>query len=455
MNPETDAVAETTLPAQPAAARGLAFKVIGVGETGCRVTARMTARNLTGVVFAGVDTDAHALDDCGLTETILLGQRTTRGLSAGGDANQARAVAEAELDRLRTLCQGVDILFVVAGLGRGTGTGVSPILARLARDSGALVLAVVTLPFEFEGPQLHRLAQHGLQQLRAAADGVICLPNLTLGKMLDENTSLADSERITFDLLADGVTAIWRMVTRRGFLRVDFSDLCAVLRGRHADSSLGTAEASGEQRAREVVEKLLAHPLLGDSQALARADALLLSIAGGPDLTRAQVTWVVEQFRRQAENAQMAVGASTDPAMLGRLSLTVVTARRAEGLPEENAGETLPSDAPERTAATAVPPPANLGPEIETSFFTAPSSTRPPSRLVPPAPTLTPEQQEHLLNRQAAGSARARKAAAKLRQGTLPLEVVAKGHFDKVEATVRDGQDLDVPTFVRRGMALN
>ncbi len=429
----------------------LTFKVVGVGEMGCRVAGRMVTRGLAEVTFAGVDTDARSLTECALPQTALLGRRASRGLSAGGDANQARAVAEAEVEVLRGLVAGADIVFVVAGLGRGTGTGVSPIVARVAREGGALVLGVVTLPFEFEGPQLHRLAEHGLQQLRAAADGVICLPHQGVAKILDENTSLADSERVTFDLLADGVTAIWRMLTRRGFLRVDFSDLCAVLRGRHADSALGTAEASGEQRAREAVDRLLAHPLLGDRQAFSRAEALLISITGGPDLTRAQVSWVVEQLRRQAENAHFVVGASSEPGLAGRLALTVVTARRSEvGVERAGAG-----GAGEREGGGVEVAGAGAGTEIETTFFERESVVRPPARVVPPAPVLTPAEQEAVLQRQGVGVGKARKTAARWRQGLLQLEVVSKGRFDKSEATIRDGQDLDVPTFLRRGMALN
>lgn len=436
----------------------LTFRVIGVGETGCRVASRMMPRGLADVTFAGVDTDARALADAGLPASVLLGGRATRGLSAGGDAHQARAMAEAQADPLRALCEGSDIVFVLAGLGRGTGTGVSPMLARLARESGALVLAVVTLPFEFEGPQLHRLAQAGLEQLRGEADGVICLPNQALARILDENTSLAESERITFDLLAEGVTAVWRLLTRKGFLRVDFGDLCQLLRGRHADSAIGTAEASGEQRAREVVEKLLAHPLLGQNQALTRADALMISLVGGPDLTRAQVSWVVDQFRRQAESADIVVGASVEDAMSGKLALTVVTARRRP-LDGESAAETQQPEPEVRAAAASSAAvssaPASAGPAIDTHFFTELETPRPPARVVPPAPELTREQQEQILTRQGGGSAKARRAVAKLRQGVLPLEAVSKGRFDKSEATIRDGQDLDIPTFLRRNLALN
>ena len=166
---------------------------------------------------------------------------------------------------------GADLVFILAGLGGGTGTGAAPVLARVARQSGALVLAMATLPFDFEGGRRQRQADAGLRELKAAADAVICLPNQKLLKLLDEKTSVLETFAIGHTLMADGLRGIWRLLTQTGLINVDFADLCSVTRGRHAASSFGTAEAGGEKRSEQVIEKLLAHPLLDGGQALHRS----------------------------------------------------------------------------------------------------------------------------------------------------------------------------------------
>ncbi len=190
------------------------------------------------------------------------------------------------------------------------------------------MLGIVTLPFEFEGARRQRQAQFGLRELKAEADGVICLPNQKVFKLIDENTSMDEALKITNELLAQGVRGIWRLVTHTGLINVDFNDLCAVLRGRHEESSLATVEASGENRSHEVVEKLMAHPFLEGGQVLAEADAVLVSLAGGPDLTMAEVNRVMEQINRQCENAHIIMGAGIHEAFAGKLSVTLVASRQ-------------------------------------------------------------------------------------------------------------------------------
>src|SRR5882762_5004937 len=208
------------------------LKVFGVGGAGGNAVDYMARQDFAGVNFMAVNTDAQALSQLKLT------------------------AAEEDVEKLRALCSGADIVCVVAGLGGGTGTGAGPVLARLAKESGALVLGIVTLPFEFEGSRRQRQAQLGLREMKSEADGVICLPNQKVFKLIDENTSVDEALKITNELLAQGVRGIWRLLAHTGLINVDFNDLCAVLRGRHEESSLATVEASGENRAHEVTEKL-------------------------------------------------------------------------------------------------------------------------------------------------------------------------------------------------------
>jgi cell division protein FtsZ len=355
-----------------------------------------------------------------------LGQKLTRGMGAGGDPERGRAAAEEDLKTLKTICEGSDVIFVVAGMGGGTGTGASPVIARVAKECGALVLGMLVLPFDWEGGRRLRQAQLGLHEMKAAADGVICLPNQKLFSIIDEKTSMVETFAITHELLAQGVRGIWRMLMRPGLINVDFADLCSVTRGKHSENSLATAEACDEHRAREVVEKLFKHPLLDGGQALTDAASVLVSLVGGPDLTMAEVNRVMEQINRQCESAHIIMGAAIEESLAGRLAITVVASKRP---PVER--EEISSSAPE---------------------LVEPQTTgRSTSRFVAPAPASTLENQEKVLQ----NGARGRRKVTKLKQGQLPLDIISKGRFEKSEPTIHQGNDLDVPTYIRRNIPLN
>jgi len=422
-------------PAEPTIKKKLVLKVFGLGGAGCNAAGFASQAGFDGVEFLAANTDSQSLEACAAPVKFVLGANRTRGLGAGGDPELGRASAEEDVEQIRSFCAGADILFILAGLGGGTGTGAAPVFARVARESGALVLALVTLPFEFEGNRRHLQAQAGLHQLKTHADAVICLPNQKLFKMLDENTSVLEGFKISNSLLAEGLRGIWRMLTQTGLINVDFADLCSVTRGRHAAGFFATAEASGEKRAEQVVEKLMAHPLLDGGQVLSESDALLVSIVGGPDVLMSEIHKLMEPLNRQGENAHIIFGAAIDEAFGGRLSVTLIASSRR---PEE-------APAPSRQAA----PPANLE---SAQFLDTAAQERPASRFVPPPPELSEEKRAQMLRGQQGG--RSRKRPSRL-QRELPLEVVHKGRFEKSDPTIRNGEDLDVPTYIRRGVPLN
>jgi cell division protein FtsZ len=424
----------------------LSIKIIGVGGAGGNAIQHMMQGDLRELSFVTIHTNARVLAHSTIPDKLLLGLKLMRGLGTGGDPDLGKAAAEEDVAKLKTVCAGADLVFILAGLGGGTATGVVPVLARAAKETGALVLAVVTLPFEFEGARRHRQAAAGLQQLKAAADGVICLPHQKVAKLIDEKTSLLEAFNITNELLAQGVRGIWQMLTRQGLINVDFADLCSVLRGRHSESSFAAAQAQGEGRAREVVEKLLANPLLDAGQTLAGADAILVSLVGGPDLAMSEVTRVMEQINRQAENAHLIIGAAIADDFQGRLAVTLVASRRGPS----------PQELADQEAAEGVTAPRGiLAPEIENQFFGAAATRRPASRFVAPPPELTQEKANELLAQQTGSSWRLRKSAGRWRQGQLALDIISKGRFEKSEPTIYHGEDLDVPTYIRRGVALN
>ncbi len=425
----------TQAPAIPATAsrrKTISIKVIGVGGAGCNVLDQLIRSDLDGVRFAALNTDAASLAASAAPEKLHLETRLLRGLGSGGDPDRARAAAQENIERLKSLCQGMDVVFFLAGLGGGAGTGICPVLARAAKQAGALALGFVLTPFDCEGARRQRLAAQGLADLRQAADGLVCLPNQKVFKLIDENTSALETFKITNEYLADGVRSFWRLLTHTGLIDIHFDDLCELLRDRHVQSAFAVAEAMGATRSREVAEKLLAHPLLDAGQSLAEADAVMVSLMGGPDLTMAEVNRVMEQINRHCEHAQVVMGAAVDEAFRERLAVTVIAARKCA-----EADGASPEDT------------------LQTSLLGSPSNARPSSRFAAQGATLGTDPVDGLVARQGAPGSRPRKKPARMFQTQLALETAHKGRFDKSEPNIHKGEDLDLPTYLRRGVPLN
>jgi cell division protein FtsZ len=421
----------------PALKKSLSLKIFGVGTTGANVMERMVAGGVTGVSFVAVNTDAQSAAPSATVEQVNLETKLLRGLGTGGDPERGRALAEEQLPKLKSLCEGADVIFILAGLGGGAGTGISPVLAHAGKEAGALVLGFVTLPFACEGNRRQRLAQHGLAELKAAADGVICLPNQRVAKLIDENTSVVETFKITNQFLADGVRGIWRLLTHTGLIEIHFADLAALLRDRHAESCFAVAEAMGPTRSREVIDKLLAHPMLEGGQLLGESEAVLVSLTGGPDLTMAEINRVMEQINRHCEHANVIMGAAVEESFRDRLAVTLIAARK-----NADAADDEPASAPSAE-------------QLDAQLLNPAATAHPGSRFVPPPPTLPPDQLQQMFARQGGRGSRGRKASPKMLQSQLPLEIISKGRFDKSEPTIHKGEDLDVPTYIRRGVALN
>lgn len=437
-------------PASPSPTPPVA-RVLGIGGAGLQAVEHLLRQGLPDVACAGVHTDARRLETSPLPRKLLLGGQVSRGLKAG-DPEASRRLAEAELEALRPLWEGADLVILVGGLGGNTAAGALPVLARAARESGALALVLGTLPFDFEGRRRQLQARTALEELRSAADAVISLPNQRVAALLDERTTLSETLEHIDELLGRGVRGLLRLLRRDGLINVDFGDLCQVVRGRPAESCFATAEATGENRARDLVEKLARNPLLDSGRALAEADALLVSLTGGPDLSLKDVNQVMEHINRAAEHAHLVMGALMDPALNGRLAATLIVSRRPT--PEVAAA------APGAESAADPAPPAAEFPTHDASGAGGWEESRTPGssasrRFVPPPPELTPEQAERLLAERAGPAGIRRRTRGKPEQIALPLQVVSKGRFARTDPTVYQGMDLDVPTFRRRGIPLN
>jgi cell division protein FtsZ len=422
----------------------LRIQIIGVGGAGCAMLEHAKQTDLEQVRLSILHTHARVLRQFAISNRVLVGLDRTLGLGTGGDAELARLMAEHELPILQELTRDAELIFLIAGLGGGTGTGITPVLAKAAKSNGALVIAVVTTPFPFEGAHRHKQAQAGLQNLRAAADGVICISNEKLVEILDSETTIIDAFARTNDFLIQGIRGISRMLTRPGLINVDFAYLRSVLRGRHAESVLAMAEASGPNRVCETLDQLFADPLLRKCEALEQADQVLVSVSASKDLRISEINELMEHLKSRIGEAQLVLGTAIDEFAQDRISVTVVASKK--GKPSGDHDEV---HAIESTRIS----PITLSGAVDGAFLEDVPTPRPAARFVAPAPETTLQKARELFEKQ--GSYRGRKGTPKWKQETLALEIVSRGRFEKSEPTIHRGADLDVPTYVRRGVPLN
>ena len=419
-----------------------AVTIFGIGTAGITMAGQLASEDFAGAKLLAVNTDGSAVASG--AEAIQLEGKMLRGLGTGGDPERGRALAEDHFGRLKAACAGAEVVFLLTGLGGGAGTGVSPVLARAARESGALVLAFVTLPFACEGNQRQHHARQGLDELATLADGVLCLPHQKAAKLLDEHAGFVDTFRASANLLIEGVRGVWRLLRHRGLIEIHFEELCALLRAGRGESRFATVESAGITRARDAIEKLSAHPLLDGGQALAEAETVLVSLLGGPDLAMADVNRVMSDLNEHCPKARIIMGAAVDESFRDRLAVTIIATGRQSPVTAK--------PAPGKTGKAGTP---TTMPGFDTELLHPTKPERPSSRHVPPAPELTLEQRDQILAQQTGQRGLARKPGPRMKQITLALDIVNKGRFDKSEPTIHRGEDLDLPTYVRRGVALN
>ncbi|MGA3323905.1 MAG: cell division protein FtsZ [Terriglobia bacterium] len=312
---------------------GAKLKVIGVGGGGGNAVNRMIAADVKGVDFLVANTDAQALQASKAALKIQLGTKLTKGLGSGGNPEIGRRAALEDTEKLIEALEGADMVFVTTGLGGGTGTGGAPIVASLARELGALTVAVVTKPFAFEGKRRMMQAEQGLAELSQAVDTVICIPNERLMQFVDKGTSFFEAFRIADDILRQGVQGISDIITITGIINRDFADIKAIMEGM-GYAVMGTAVASGENRAVEATNRAMASPLLEDAS-ITGAHGILLNITGSSKLTLYEVheaSTIVQ--KAAAENANIIFGAVHDESMGDAVKVTVI----ATGIKSERMG---------------------------------------------------------------------------------------------------------------------
>jgi cell division protein FtsZ len=297
--------------------------VMGVGGGGGNAVNNMLAAGLIGPKFVVANTDAQALAASGAEHRIQLGARLTEGVGAGARHEVGEAAAEEALDDIRGALTGAHMVFIAAGMGGGTGTGATPVIARVAKDLGILTVAVVTKPFLFEGKRRMRAAEAGIAELRRHVDTLIVIPNQNLFKIADERTPFAEAFMLADQVLYAGVACIVDLVVRDALINLDLADVRTVLTGM-GTAMMGTGEASGDNRALTAAKDAIFNPLL-DDVSLRGAKSLLLSIAGGQDLTLFEVHDAVDLVRQEVDpEANIIFGATLDDALTGSIRVSVV-----------------------------------------------------------------------------------------------------------------------------------
>jgi len=388
--------------------QGTRIKVVGVGGGGCNAVARMVREGVEGVEFCVMNTDLQALAAVEVPHKLQLGPKLTRGLGAGADPEVGQQAALENTDHILEVLEGADMVFVTAGLGGGTGTGAAPVIASLAKEMGALTVAVVTKPFGFEGPRRMRLAEEGLRRLATAVDTVIAIPNDRLLALVPRGTSFFEAFKVADDLLRQAVQGISDIITTPGLINRDFSDIKATMLGM-GYAMMGTAVGRGEKAAVDAARQAISCPLLEDSR-IAGSKGILINITGSSRLGLHEVNEACSIIREAAEceDAQINFGVILNESLADAVKITVI----ATGFQPEKAA----TEERRPAAVTKVRP---MGAEPEP--IPVPAATLPPEPLnVLPA----------LLHET---------AAAPEGDGSMELDL----------------EDLDTPAFMRQGRLLN
>jgi cell division protein FtsZ len=319
------------------------IRVVGVGGGGLNAVNRMIEAGISQVEFIAVNTDIQQLRTCEAPIKLHIGRELTQGLGSGADPDLGRKAAEEGYDQIKHVLRGSDMVFITAGEGGGTGTGAAPVVARIAKEVGALTVGIVTLPFRFEGTRRRSQAEQGVEDLRDVCDTVIVIPNDRLLEVLERSTSMLDAFRIADDVLRQGVQGICDLITMPGLINLDFADVRTIMSDA-GSAIMGIGFATGENRAREAASRALRSPLI-DTE-IVGARGILLSIAGGDDLTLLEVNEAAEVVREAStEETNIIFGATIDERLAGQVWVTVIATglggTRYRPTPVTREGETL------------------------------------------------------------------------------------------------------------------
>lgn len=401
------------------------IKIIGVGGAGNNAVDRLKLDNLGQVGLAVVNTDSKTLSVSPIQEKLMIGRSLTRGLSAGGEADLGLKAAEADRPLIDKLVDGVDLVFLLAGLGGGTGSGATPLIAEAAAEADAVVVAFVTMPFTREGQRRHKQAEDSLTALRKHCHAVITLPNDMLMQQVPQDATVMEAFSLADEWMSRGVRSIWALLFQQGLINVDFATLRNAFRFQGGRTLFGLGEGSGPDCVQAALNDLDNCPLLllPEYKYARKADSLIVNITGGPGLSLAHVNQIMDSVcEKFGSRDNTVLGAVIDDDLHDGIRITVIGSTDLGGARVPRSQRKAPSTVPSAT------------PVLEGTPDTEPDITRLPAKQ-PGGKGRNAGQEEFSFHDPAAH----------------------RGFFDKTEENVHEGEDLDVPTFLRRGIkvALN
>jgi cell division protein FtsZ len=458
------------------------IKVVGVGDAGSNVLDRIVLDGMAKADLIAINTDVQSLASSVAAHKVQLGRTITRGLGAGGDPELGYQAAFESADEIRRAVADARMIFVCAGLGGGTGSGAAPAVAQVARESGSLVVVFATLPFTFEGKRRMSQAQEALAKLRDNADAVICFENDRMGDMVAPKAGIHQAFAVGDVTISQSVRSIVNLIQRPGLIRIGFDDLLSALRSPSGRCLFGFGESDSDNRAHDALTRALKNPLMDRGRMLANASHVLVQVAGGPAMTLSEVEILMQELGRHInDHTQIIFGTSVDGRMGDRLSVTLISSLATEEevapVPAKRVSVPKPEPVPKCELVTPPAPPPiweqsdelpvaadeppessdeSIPPEepsvkIEVDFAPIASlpeepvvekAPPPPPRVIfpkkRPAPFKEPKPVEE------------KKLHAK--QEVLQFEPVTRGRFEKSEPTIVEGQDLDIPTFLRKNV---
>ncbi len=487
------------------------IKVVGVGGAGSNALDRIVLDGLDKADLIAINTDVQSLASSVASSKVQLGRTVTRGLGAGGDPEVGYNAAYESADEIRAALTDARIIFVCTGLGGGTGSGAAPAVAQVAKENGSLVLGFATLPFSFEGKRRLAQANEALAKMREHCDAVICFENDRMGDMVPPKAGIHQAFAVADSTISQSVRSIISLIQRPGLIRIGFDDLLAALRSPSGRCLFGFGESDSDNRAHDALTQALKNPLMDRGRMLADAANVLVQVSGGPGMTLTEVEMLMQELGRHIrDNTQIIFGTAVDSRMGNRLSVTLISSLGSED--EESIPEPVKTAAVKKPAAkkqTAPPPPPVAEPEPEpepvaetlipvwpepieipktieadlqvpteieqTAFISGLAEEQevapPPPGPVeeeapvaelpeepefeepappPPARVMLPRKKPLPFKEPAPVPVAEKKPQAK--QEMMQFEPVTRGRFEKSEPTIVEGQDLDVPTFLRKNV---
>jgi cell division protein FtsZ len=415
-------------------------RLIGLGNAGVHLADRVAMSGLAGVEVIAMNTDSQSLVSSICESKVPLGERATRGLGAGGDPDVGAEAGDESLAEIRAAVEGSGIVFLCTGLGGGTGSGIAPLVAAAAREAGAIVFVLATSPFSFEGRRRAAQAAGALDALARHAQVLIHFPNDRMAELASPRAGIEETFAASDAILSACVCSLLGILRGGGPMPVGLSDLLAALGGGAPAGAFGRGEGTGDNRAHDAIGRALKSPLLDRGRLLDDCHAVIVHISGPSSLTFAEVSAIMHEVGRHiADSARLFLGVATQTGTADPVAVTILGNFTAS-IPAEDAvarppaAEPVPIEPVPVETPPSVPVPVASLPEESVPLFPDPKPERPvvAARQTPREPKAKPAS-----------------APAKIKQETLQFESVVRGRFEKSEPTIVEGEDLDVPTFLR------